>query len=85
MDQYDEEKTDREMLAKATGPVILHEGRYRLYKKPDGGMRLQYQRDDKTEEDFIELPAMFVRLADAAAKGEMKPADMVKAMISMRP
>lgn len=65
-------------------PVIVHEGRYRLYKTPDGGMRLQYQRDDKDTEDFIVLPAMFVRLADSAARGDMKPADMVKAMMSMR-
>jgi hypothetical protein len=66
-------------------PIILHEGRYRLYKTPDGGMRLQYQRDDKDTEDFIVLPAVFVSLADSAARGDMSAASMVKAMMSFRP
>lgn len=64
-------------------PVVLHEGRYRLYQKPDGGMRVQYRRDDKEEDDFFELPGKVVRLAKAAAEGKISPLALMREMMSM--
>jgi hypothetical protein len=60
-------------------PVVIHEGRYRLYRKPDGGLRLQYKRDDKDTEDFFELPAQLVKLLDRMQEGEgMTPAEFLR-------
>jgi hypothetical protein len=59
-------------------PVILHEGKYRLYEKPDGTLRIQYQRSDKETEDFMEIPGMMIRLAKAASEGKMSPMAMMK-------
>lgn len=64
-------------------PIILHEGRYRLYQKPDGGMRVQYRRDDKEEDDFFELPGKMVRLARTAAEGKLSPVALMREMMSM--
>jgi hypothetical protein len=67
-------------------PVVIHQGHYRLYEKPDGGMRLQYRRDDKDEDDFIELPAALVRLLNKAQEGNMSPMELMRAMTTvMRP
>jgi hypothetical protein len=60
-----------------SGPVIVHEGRYRLYQKPDGTMRIQYKRDDKDAEDFLEISGKLVALAEKMDKG-MSPMDMMK-------
>jgi hypothetical protein len=70
-------------ITPATGPVILHQGHYRLYEKPDGTLRIQYRRDDKDEDDFIEFPGQMVRLAKAAADGKMNPMTMMKSMAKM--
>lgn len=59
-------------------PVILHQGHYRLYEKPDGTLRIQYKRDDKDEEDFMELPGAMVQLAKSAAEGNLNPAQMMR-------
>lgn len=64
-------------------PVIVHEGRYRLYQNPDGGMRIQYRRDDKEEDDFVQMPGPVVALAKAAAEGNMSPIEMVRRMMSL--
>jgi hypothetical protein len=67
-------------------PVVIHQGHYRLYEKPDGGLRLQYRRDDKDEDDFIELPAALVRLLNKAQEGNMSAMEMMRAMTGiMRP
>jgi hypothetical protein len=65
-------------------PVVLHEGRYRLYQKPDGGLRLQYRRDDKDEDDFFELPGMMVRLLDQAQAGNMSPMQFMREAMKLR-
>lgn len=58
-------------------PKILHEGRYRLYEKADGTIRIQYKRDDKDTEDFMEIPGSAVALAKAASEGNLTPAQMM--------
>jgi hypothetical protein len=65
-------------------PVVLHQGRYRLYKKPDGGLRLQYRRDDKDEDDFFELPGMMVRLLDRAQAGNMSPMEFMREAMKLK-
>lgn len=60
-------------------PVVLHEGRYRLYEKPDGSLRIQYRRDGNDTDDFIEIPGMMIKLAKGAADGNMSPMTMMKA------
>jgi hypothetical protein len=59
-------------------PVILHQGRYRLYEKPDGTLRIQYQIDGKDTEDFMEIPGAMIKLAKAASEGKLNPMQMMK-------
>jgi hypothetical protein len=61
-----------------TEPVIVHEGRYRLYRKPDGTMRVQYRRNDKEIDDFFEIPGAMVALAQAASEGTISPMILIK-------
>ena len=63
-------------------PRIIHQGKYRLYEKPDGTMRIQYQRDDKDTEDFFEIPGKMVRLVKAAQEGKLNPMDLMKEMMT---
>lgn len=65
-------------------PVILHEGRYRLYEKPDGSLRIQYRRDDKDEDDFVELPGAMIRLAKMASEGNMSFPQFLKEAAKLR-
>jgi hypothetical protein len=77
--------TDATVTIPDNVPHIVHEGRYRLYEKPDGTLRVQYRRDDKTEDDFFEVPGMMVKLAKSAAEGKISPLEMMKAgMKNMR-
>ena len=64
-------------------PRILHEGRYRLYENPDGGMRIQYRRDDKDEDDFVQLPGPIIALGKAAAEGNMSPIELMRRMMTL--
>ena len=66
------------------GPRIVHQGRYRLYEKPDGGFHIVYQRDDTEEPDHFELPGPMVRLAKAAGEGNMNPAELLREMMKLR-
>lgn len=52
-------------------PHIVHQGRYRLWAKPDGGLHLVYQRDDSDTPDHMELPGAFLRLAQMAGEGKL--------------
>jgi hypothetical protein len=65
------------------GPTIVHEGRYRLYEKPDGTFRIQYKRDDKETEDFMEIPGKLVKLAQRMSEGNLSPMDMIKEIMPM--
>lgn len=69
------------MTAVETQPVILHEGRYRLYQKPDGTIRVQYRRDDSDEDDSLEIPGFILRMAEAMSEGKISP---LKALSAMR-
>jgi len=60
------------------GPIIVHQGVYRLYENPDGSMRVQYKRDDKEEEDFFEIPAGMQRIAQLGAEGKLSPMQLIK-------
>lgn len=64
-------------------PIIVHQGRYRLWRKPDGGLHLVYQRDDADEPDHLELPGQMVQVFDAAASGKMSPVELVKVVMTM--
>jgi hypothetical protein len=66
-----------------TEPRIVHEGRYRLYENPDGGLRIQYRRDDKEEDDFVQLPGPIVALGKAAAEGNMSPIELMQRMMKI--
>ena len=66
-----------------TGPIVIHEGRYRLYQKRDGGMRIQYRCDDKTEDDFVEIPGAMVALSKAAAEGNLSPVELVRRVMKL--
>lgn len=65
-------------------PVVVHQGRYRLYRKPDGGMHLVYQRDDKGEPDHFELPGALLNLAQMAGEGKMSMPEMLRELMKMR-
>lgn len=66
------------------GPIILHEGVYRLYQKPDGGLRLQYRRRDRDVDDYLEIPGMMVRLLNRAQEGNMSPMEFMREAMKMR-
>lgn len=66
-------------------PVIVHEGRYRLYRKPDGGLHLAYKRDDEEDLQHLDLPAQMVKLAEMAGQGRVSPTDMLRELMKMRP
>lgn len=65
-------------------PVILHQGRYRLWQKPDGGLHLVYQRDDKDEPDHMELPGMMVDLFNKGMSGQLSPMALLTELMKMR-
>jgi hypothetical protein len=65
-------------------PVIVHEGRYRLYKKPDGGIHIVYQRTDKDEPDHMELPGQLLRLAEMAGECKLSLPDMMREVMKLR-
>lgn len=60
-------------------PRVVHQGRYRLYEKADGTLRIQYRRDDADEDDHFELPGFMLELAKSAAEGKMNPMQMMNA------
>jgi hypothetical protein len=77
-------KADGIIAYKIPGPAmpkVVHQGKYRLYEKPDGGLRIQYKRDDKETEDFLELPGAMVALAKAAGEGKIGPMEMMKSVM----
>lgn len=77
-------RQDGIMVHKIPGPAmpkVIHQGRYRLYEKPDGSIRIQYRRDDKDSDDFIEVPAVVLSLARSANEGKVGPMDMMKAVM----
>jgi hypothetical protein len=65
-------------------PVIVHQGRYRLYEKPDGGFHIVYQRDDTDTPDHFELPGAMVNLAKMAGEGKLSIADMFREVMKLR-
>lgn len=67
-----------------TEPVIVHQGRYRLWKKPDGGMHLVYQRDDSPTADHMELPVQFLRVAQMAGEGKLNPMQLIAEVMKLR-
>lgn len=68
----------------STEPTVLHQGRYRLYEKPDGGLHIVYQRDDKDTPDHMDLPGAMIRLAQAAGEGKMNPMQLIAELTKMR-
>lgn len=71
-------------VTEVSEPIIVHQGRYRLWQKPDGGFHLVYQRDDKDEPDHFELPTILVKLAQGMADGTMSPMQFVSELIKLR-
>jgi hypothetical protein len=65
-------------------PVIVHEGRYRIYQKPDGGMHLVYKRDDKETEEHMEIPGAMLRLAKAASEQNLSFPQFVREAMKLR-
>lgn len=65
-------------------PHVVHQGRYRLYEKPDGGLHIVYQRDDKDTPDHLELPGAMVNLARMAGEGKLSPGEMLREAMKLR-
>lgn len=59
-------------------PEIVSQGRYRLYRKPDGTMRVQFRQDGVEEDAFFEFPGALLVIAKKAAEGEMNPVQMMR-------
>lgn len=66
------------------GPHIIHQGRYRLYGKPDGGMHLVYQRDDSEEPDHMEMPAAVLKLAQMAGEGNLTLPELLRELMKLQ-
>lgn len=69
---------------KPTEPKIVHQGRYRLWEKPDGGLHLVYQRDDTDTPDHMDLPGALLSLAKAAGEGKLSLGEMMREVMKMR-
>jgi hypothetical protein len=65
-------------------PQVLHEGRYRLYEKPDGGLHLVYLVDGQETEQHMEIPGAMLRLARMASEGNMTFPQFVKEAARLR-
>lgn len=65
-------------------PRILHEGRYRLYEKPDGGIHLVYLPDGQEVEQHMEIPGAMLRLAKMASEGNLSFPQFIKEAAKMR-
>ena len=61
-------------------PRVLHKGLYTLYEKADGTLRIQYRRDDRTEDDFMEIPGFIIALGKQAEAGNLSPIAMMNEM-----
>lgn len=60
----------------------IGKGRYNLYKTPDGGFHVAYQKDATEEEpepevQHVNIPGAIIRASELLANGDMTP---VKAM-----
>jgi len=75
---------DGQLVGVVNEPVVIHEGKYRLYGKPDGGLHVVYQRTDRNEADHFEVPGPLLALAQSAAEGKLSPADILRQMTKMR-
>jgi hypothetical protein len=64
-------------------PTVLHEGRYRLYQNPDGGLRIQYRRDDKETDDYVQVPGAIIELGKAVSEGNLSPIEIMRRMASL--
>lgn len=73
-----DEKTTEIVPALENIPVIIGQGRYRLYRKPDGTMRVQFRQDGTDEDAFFEFPGALLVIAQQAAEGKMNPLQMMK-------
>lgn len=51
-------------------PVVLMEGRFRLYETSEGGYHLVYRVDDTDEDKHIKMPAGMVKAAKAMSEGK---------------
>lgn len=73
-----------EQTEQITEPVIVHQGRYRLWKKPDGGLHLVYQRDDRDAADHMDIPGVFIAIFESAAAGNLSPMEMMREVMKLR-
>jgi hypothetical protein len=62
-------------------PVMLHEGRYRLYQNPDGGMHLVYRPEGQDTDMHMEVPGALIRLSEQAATGKISPMQMMRSVM----
>jgi hypothetical protein len=60
-----------EEIARQNIPHILHEGRYRLYGNPDGGLHLVYLPDGQEIEQHMNIPGGMIRLSQLASTGNL--------------
>lgn len=72
-----------EIAEKITYPRIMHEGKYRLYEKADGGLHLVYLPDGADEEQHMEIPGALINLAKKAEEGKVGPMEMMKMAAGM--
>jgi hypothetical protein len=77
--------SDVEIVTDTTVPVVVHKGVYTLWEKPDGTLRVQYRRDDKDADDFVEMPGAMIRMFKAAQEGKMNPMELLKEVMKLRP
>ena len=61
-------------------PKVMHRGKYTVYEKNDGTIRIQYRREDKDEDDFMEIPGFILAMAKAAEEGKLSPMQMMAEM-----
>jgi hypothetical protein len=61
-------------------PRVLHKGKYTLYEKADGTLRIQYRRDERDDDDFMEIPGFIIALGKQAEAGNLNPIQLMNEM-----
>jgi hypothetical protein len=81
-----EHPADQADQAEPTGPALISQGTYAVYKTTKGGLHLSYLPDGMTEEGHYQISGKLIRFAERMAKqaGEGgKPDGLAGKLMSM--
>jgi hypothetical protein len=72
-------------IVEASGPELMSEGSYAIYRTPSGGWHVAYLPTDTEKTQHFEIPAIAVQLFQQMQAGNMpSPVEMLKKMVAAR-